>query len=84
MFNSPSESDNTIGQILIEDELGQATPQYNLKRRIASGNIVVGQGQYQYLTPPTEVNWHNNNNNKIHLYYLEYWACCSYVRKWFI
>ena len=29
-------------------------------------------------------NNNNNNNNKFHLYYLEYWACCSYVRKWFI
>ena len=56
MFNSPSESDDTIGQILIEAELGQATPQYNLTRRIASGNIVVGQGQSPYLTPPTELN----------------------------
>ena len=56
MSNSPSGSDDTIGQLLVEAELGQYIPQYNLTQLIVYGNLVVGQGQSPYLTPPTELN----------------------------
>ena len=58
MFNSPSGSDDTIGQLIIEAKLGQAKPQDDCTRRIASGNLVVNQGKYPSSTPPPEANIH--------------------------
>ena len=54
MSNSPSVSDNKIVQLLVEAELGQATHQENHTRQIASGNLVVNQGQYTLSSPPPE------------------------------
>ena len=56
MPNLPYGSDNKIGQLLVESEFGQATPQDDRTRRITSGNIVVGQGKSPSSTPPTEEN----------------------------
>ena len=57
MSNSPSGWDNTIGQLLVESELGQANTQDDRTWRIASGNIVVDQGKYPSSTPSPEANW---------------------------
>ena len=56
MSNSPSASDDTVGQLIVEAEVGQATPQDDQTRRITSGNLVVDQGQSPSSTPPPEVN----------------------------
>ena len=56
MSNSPSGLYDTIGQLIIEAELGQARPQDDHMQRITYGNLVVGQGQYPSLTTPPEAN----------------------------
>ena len=54
MSNSPSGSYDTIVQLLVEAKLGQATPQENCTRQIASGNLMVDQGQSTSSTPQQE------------------------------
>ena len=56
MENSPFGSDDIIGQLLVESELGQATPHGDHTRRIVSSNLVVGQGQSPSSTLPPETN----------------------------
>ena len=56
MSNSPSGSYNTIGQLIVEAELGKSTPQEYRTQRIASDNLVVNQGKSPSSTPPPEAN----------------------------
>ena len=56
MSNSPFRSDDTTGQLLVESEQGQATPQENRTQPITSVNLVIGQGQSLSSTTPSEAN----------------------------
>ena len=56
MSNSPSGSDNTTSQFLIEAELGQAMTHTDRTQHISSGNLVVDLGNSRSFSQPSEAN----------------------------